>query len=116
VSVKPKTEEAPALIEILNDAKTKAWNQSISPKLESLRAWFSGPEWKDGVGNYLRFVTQQQTQNLVRGCKTRDEDQYLRGLIAGLQQVVEMPQAIERQIELIEQNKKQAESRGDAGY
>jgi hypothetical protein len=111
---KPKVEE-PQIIEIINDAKTKEWNQAISPRLESLRAWFSSNEWKDGVLAYLNSVLNQRREHLERKGNEFGDDQFIKGQIAMLKQIMTLPNVIEKQIELAEKNKGSG-SRGDAGY
>jgi hypothetical protein len=111
---KPKPSEAP-LVEVLNEIKTKAWNAAISPRLTALRAWYSGAEWKEGVSAYLNQQLLKRREHLEeRGNDPRD-DQYIKGQIAMLKEILAIPVFIEQQIEQAEKNKKAAPS-GDAGY
>jgi len=97
-----------------NELKTKAWNEAISPRLEALRAWFGGSEWKDGIRQYLNFIVEQKRDELEKP-GTVPNDQFLKGQISAFKEILNIPLFIEKQIELVEKNK-QAGPSGDAGY
>lgn len=116
MSAKPKENPAPSLEVIINEARTNAWNEFITPRLESMRGWMSGDEWQKGFVAYHNSVIAQLLDKLVTGCKSREDDQFVRGQIAVLKQVVGFKEMVLRQIDAIERNKKADESRGAAGY
>lgn len=101
--------------DVANDTKTAQWNEAISPRLTSLRAWFSGPEWKDGLRNYLNQVLMQRREHLEKMENDARGDQFIKGQIAAIKEVLAIPLFIEKQLEQAEKNKKAAPS-GDAGY
>lgn len=115
MSAKPKDNPAPPLEVIINEARTNAWNEHITPRLESMRGWMSGDEWK-AFAAYHNSLIAQFLDRLVTGCKSRDDDQVVRGQIATLKQIVTFKEMVLNQINAIERNKNQNSSRGDAGY
>lgn|SRR5262249_27693162 len=98
-----------------NQQMVQEWNESISPRLESIRAWFSSDEWKKGVQAYLSNVLLHLREELEKKDNTPALDQYTKGQIDMLKQLIRIPDVIEKQIELIAQNKASG-PRGDAGY
>ena len=116
MSAKPKDSPPPSLEVIINEARTNAWNEFVTPRLESLRGWMAGDEWQKGFVAYHNSVIAQLLDRLVTGCKSREEDQFVRGQIATLRQVVSFREMVTKQIDAIERNKKADESRGSAGY
>jgi|SRR6476660_2867387 len=115
MNAKPKENTVPSLEVIINDAKTDAYNQHISNRLESLRGWTAGDEWAKGFHAYHSAALAQLLRHLIHGCKTRDEDQFLRGKIAAMEEVIGFRDMILRQIEAVERNKDRG-PKGDAGY
>lgn len=109
---KPKTPETP---DTLNELKTEQWNKAISPRLVSLRAWFSSEEWTNGVRAYLSQVLVQRREHLEKLGNDPRDDQFIKGQIAAFKEVLAIPMFIEKQIEQAEKNKK-AVPAGDAGY
>ena len=97
-----------------NELKSNAWNEAISPRLESLRGWFGGDEWKKGIRQYLNFIIEQKRNELEKP-GTVPNDQFLKGQICAFKEVMAIPLFIEKQIEMSEKNKKAAPT-GDAGY
>jgi hypothetical protein len=116
MSAKPKETPAPSLEVIINEARTNAWNENVTPRLESLRGWMAGDEWTKGFVAYHNSVIAQLLDKLLTGCKTRDDDQFVRGQIAVLKQVVSFRDMVLKQIDAIERNKKSDDTRGQAGY
>ena len=102
-------------MDISNEQKTKEWNECISPRLESLRAWFSSDDWTKGINSYLGNVLQGRRQHLERQGNDALTDQFIKGQISMLREIMEMPSVIGKQIELVEKNKL-AGPKGDAGY
>jgi hypothetical protein len=102
-------------VEAANVAKAAEWNAAISPRLVALRAWFSGPEWKEGISVYLNKVLMHRREHLEKIDNDARDDQFIKGQIASLKEILAIPLFIEKQIAQAEQNKKTAPS-GDAGY
>jgi len=98
-----------------DDQMVKEWNGTISPRLESIRAWFTADEWKKGVQAYLSNVLMHLRENLEKKDNSPALDQYTKGQIDMLKQLIRIPDVIEKQIELIAKNKESV-PRGDAGY
>lgn len=99
----------------INEEKTKQWNESISPRLESLRAWFSSDDWQKGLKVYLGNILQKRREHLEASENSALVDQFIKGQIAAFREFMAIPKFIEQQIEMIEKNKT-AGPRGDAGY
>jgi hypothetical protein len=97
------------------EIKSKAWNEAITPRLETLRAWFGSSEWKDGVRAYLNEVLSQRREHLENKGNEHGSDQFIKGQIAMLKEIIAIPTVIDRHIELAEKNKDGA-PKGDAGY
>lgn len=116
MSAKPKEIVSTPTLEIINQARTDAWNETITPRLESLRGWTAGDEWAKGFLPYHQAALSRLLDQLVTGCKDRDEDMFVRGKIAAMKEIVGFRDMILRQIKAIEENKKKDESRGQAGY
>lgn len=116
MSAKPKENPTPSIEVIINEARTNAYNEHISTRLESLRGWTAGDEWAKGFVPYHNSVIAQLLDKLLTGCKTRDEDQFVRGQIAVLKQIVGFRDMVLRHIDAIERNKNKDDERGAAGY
>ena len=106
----------------LEEIKAKAWNESISPRLEALRAWFESTEWTQGIAPYLRgrfdaFLDKKLAGNSTL---THEQEKFIDGQMAMLRELLTFPQVIRQNIELADQQKKQNEARahsvGSAGY
>ena len=104
------------IIDQQNEAKVTAWNKFITPRLDYFRSLMSGEDWKKGVGGWLETLREDRTQHLKRKSNTREDDCFIKGQIAMLDEILELPSAIERHIAATENAKKQAKSRGSAGY
>ncbi len=91
-----------------NEIKTAQWNAAITPRLVALRAWYSGSEWKDGIRSYLNGVLQDRREHLEQVSNEHGADQFIKGQIVMLKQIMSIPEVIDRQIELTEKNKKNA--------
>ncbi len=110
-----KTTDKP-LPTIINDIKIQAWNEAITPRAPALLSLCSSDEFQNGILPWLRSVEKQMTQKLKFGCKTREDDQFVRGQLAILEEIINLPAALKAQIENAAVKQKQAESRGTAGY
>ena len=102
--------------ELINEIKAKAWNEAITPRAPGLLSYLSADEWQKGILAWLLLVEKQMTQKLKFGCKTREEDQFVRGQLAVLEEIINLPNAIQATIDQAEASKKHAASRGRAGY
>lgn len=98
---------------ILNDIKSKAWNESIAPRTVAVRDYFKAEQWTLGVGAWLKSVESALIDKLMFGCKTRDEDQFVRGQIAMLREICDLPAKIDS---LENQKKSKSVPTGTAGY
>lgn len=113
---KKLTEEVKPFIAIdTNEAKTKDWNESISPRLESLRSWFNDDNWKQGAGAYLKSQLARRQQHLEAIENDPRSDQFIKGQISMLRQILALPDVIDRQIELLSKATTH-HPKGDAGY
>jgi hypothetical protein len=110
----PKTKPEGA-IDPVNESRTEQWNKAISPRLVSLRNWFADENWKTGVGAYLNSVLAERREHHEKENNDRDADQFIKGQIAMLKQIIDLPVVIERQIAQSEKNKNSGPT-GDAGY
>jgi hypothetical protein len=100
----------------INEIKAKSWNECISPRLESIVRWFKHEEWTLGTGAFLAHQKNQLQKLLNVGCDTQRKEDQLRGRIQMLEELLEMPSVIARQIELSENEKKRPTPSGTAGY
>lgn len=103
-------------LKAVNDAKANAWNQTIMPRAEAISAYLKADQWTKGVGAWLKAVNLRLVEVLKRGCKSRDDDQFIRGQLAMLDEIMDLPAMIEKILTEKENQKKQADSRGAAGY
>lgn len=102
--------------ECLAGVGTKEWNESLSKRLESLRAYLDADEWKKGVSVYLKAVQAGSMAKLLNEQMSQDGYQYMRGFIAALRLVICLPQSIEGQIQNEQNSKEKGISAGNAGY
>lgn len=100
---KPTNSPSAATIASVNEAKTNAWNKHISAKLEAVQVWL---KQDPGVWAYLTAQMQTQVDQLIRGCSSRDDDQYVRGRIAMLREIIHLPEGIAAQLEAADHNRK----------
>lgn len=105
----------PEIVETLLKTGTKEWNESISSRLESLRSFMMTDEWQKGVSPYLRAAQGHAIIKLLGESLPQDANNYLRGLIAGLQLVVSLPATIEAEIQR-QSKKPDSGPKGNAGY
>lgn len=103
-------------IKQINELKAKSWNDAIMPRLEAVRSYLTADQWNKGVGAWLKDVDRQLTEKLKFGCKSREDDQFVRGQLAMLKEILDVPVVIDKIIAEQENQKKQANSRGPAGY
>ena len=92
------------LLETLEKRSTKAWQESISSRLESMRSYLSADEWEKGVGPFLRSVQGHSILRILNEKCDQDQVHFLRGFAAGLQLAISLPASVEAQISQ-EQNK-----------
>ena len=104
------------IIDAQNAAKTTAWNKFIAPRLEYFRTLMTGDEWKTGIGGWLESLRDDRTLHLKRKSNTHEDDLFIKGQIAMLQEILDLPSNIELHIGANEKAKEQANSRGPAGY
>lgn len=107
---------AKTVLEIVNEAKAKSWNEAIAPRAPALLSYLAADEWVKGISAWLRFFDGEMTTRLKFGCKTRDDDQFVRGQLAVLHDILTLPQQIENYLDAIKEREKQSASRGPAGY
>jgi hypothetical protein len=100
----------------LNKSKTEAWNRHLSSQLEAMRSWLNSPQWEKGFRAYLSSLLALQLTQLVAGTGNRDNDQFLRGQIANLREIMDFKETIEKQALSIERQQASNAGRGDAGY
>jgi hypothetical protein len=96
-----------------DDIRTKKWNDSISPRITALRAWFKAPEWTEGLRPYLLFLLESDRDQLERP-GTSEHDQFIKGKVSAFKEIINLPLFIEKQIEM--QEKPAPKPSGDAGY
>jgi hypothetical protein len=101
--------------EYANESKTKQWNECISNRLEELRGWFTADSWTKGVRPYLNAILSDRREHMEKQDNEPKSDQFIKGQIAMLKQIMAIPMVIDNQIAQIEANKKVKPS-GDAGY
>jgi hypothetical protein len=107
--------------DLANQARAKAWNEFIVPRLQSINGWFLSEDFIHGVAPYLRAAKAELVNLWVRGDSplTADQQRYLAGCIASWQEFLAMPEAIFNSIAAADRNKSEAEKRkefGKAGY
>ena len=107
---------AEEIAECLAGVNTKEWNESISKRLEPLRAFLDADEWKKGISIYLRATQGTAMARLLNESMTHEGYQYLRGFIAALRLVICLPQSIEGQIQQEQNSKEKGIPTGSAGY
>ena len=107
---------AKTVLEIVNEAKAKSWNEAIAPRAPALLSYLAADEWVKGVSSWMKFFEAELVTKLKFGCKTRDDDQFVRGQLAILHDILTLPQQIENYLNALEEKKKQSASRGPAGY
>lgn len=106
----------------IDEAGAKSWNECIKPRLESIRGWYTDGAWTAGVAPYLRNRLNMYIDQLVQGNSTRthEQDRFMAGQIAMMKEILAMPEAVGRAIEVIDKNKEQQEklkkSIGKSGY
>jgi hypothetical protein len=108
---KPKTVE-----ELTNEIKAEAWNKCIVPRLEAIRAWYKHPEWTEGIAPFLANQKELNFRLLVKGNTTPTDDKFVMGRISMLMDILDMPGAIDRNIQMRDQVKSQPRPQGEAGY
>lgn len=108
--------EPKADLKVVNDIKIAAWNKSIAPRAPSLLSYLSAGEFVEGILPWWRSIEHDLLQKLVVGCKDRDTDQFVRGQIAMIQELIDLPNRIDATIRAKEDSEKKAASRGTAGY
>ena len=100
-----------------NSERGNAWNVYISPRLVALRSHFADAAWKEALYPYMKLIYDQQVDGLIhaRGGKPGDDD-YLRGRISMLSELMALPEAVEKMLAAKDAAKKKEVSRGQAGY
>lgn len=103
-------EKETRLVDALNEIKAAAWNQSMAPRLPAISSYLKADEWVKGIGAWLAETKEQMLQKLITGCKSRDEDQFVRGQLAMLVEILELPQEVDHMenIKLQNQERKKA--------
>jgi hypothetical protein len=90
-----KTEQ---VIDVVNKLKAQAWNESITPRAESLLSYLRADIYQKGVLAYLKSMEAMAERKLLTGCKTRDDDQYMRGYLVALKEFIGLAEGIEAQV------------------
>ena len=98
-----------------NESRVQYWNECISPRLEVMRSWFLSEAWKKGLHPYMNLMLGQRRDHLERQANDTASDQFIKGQIAMLKQIMGIPDVINNQIEQIKANQEKGPS-GDAGY
>jgi hypothetical protein len=92
-------EKEQTIAEVVNDIKATAWNKAIAPRAESVLSYLRNEQWQKGVGAYLKSCEQQLEKRLLNGCKSRDDDQLVRGQLIMLKEILALPEMIESVVE-----------------
>lgn len=94
-----------------NEIAVKKYNESIAPRAKSIVAWFKNPEWTEGVRPYYSYLLETYRDELEKPGTTNE---FTKGQISVLKEILNFPSFIERQVEMSE--KPQPHPQGDAGY
>ena len=97
-----------------NELKATGWNKYISPRVESLRGWFSSSDWTTGISPFLQEQLAILQKQLNAGQPSQRQEDIIRGRLLAIQEFLDLPATIENQIAL--GNKKKVKPQGDAGY
>jgi hypothetical protein len=108
-----KKEAEITVIDTINELKAKAWNESMAPRIPSLISYFAGDEWQKGIGPWLMHSHDALMSKLITGCKTRDDDQFVRGQLAMLKDMIDLPAKCKH---IDDMRKEVPPQRGTAGY
>lgn len=105
------------MTETMNDNEVRAaeWNKCISSRLEAMRSWYAHDEYRKGLFPYLMTMLSQRREHLEKKGNNAGDDQFIKGQIAMLKELMDIPATIDRQIALTEEAKKSHPS-GEAGY
>jgi hypothetical protein len=112
----PKKEPEPELAEVIEDIRAQAWNVSIAPRVPALISLLSTDEWKNGIQAWMLSMEKELDRKLRFGCKTRDDDQFVRGKLSILVELIDLPRILDQHQKMKEERKKMEASRGKAGY
>ena|ERR1700678_2174663 len=106
---------AEEIVDILANTGTKAWNEAIASRLESMKSYLSQDEWQKGVGVHLKAMQGEAIKKLLGSGLPAEGYNYLRGFIAGLRFAASLPESVDAAI-AGEELKQKSGPKGDAGY
>jgi hypothetical protein len=76
--------------EIVNDVKSNSWNRHMVPRLKSVDSYLHSETWEKGPQAYLEENYKLLNDKLITGCKSRDDDQFVRGQLVMLRDLINL--------------------------
>ena len=83
----------------LESIRVQSWNTCIAPRAEALLSYLRHEVYQKGIVEYLRTMESLGEKQLLTGCKTRDDDQFMRGYLTSIKEVLSWPEQIEQTVE-----------------
>lgn len=84
---------------VVEDIRVKSWNQCIAPRADPLLSYLRAEIYQKGIAAYLKSCEALAEQRLLTGCKTEREDNFQRGYIVALKDILSMADQIENYVE-----------------
>jgi hypothetical protein len=107
---------ADKLENVLQEIKAKAWESSIAPRAEGLLSLLRGDFYQNGVVAWMKSQEQELVKQLRIGSKTRDDDQFIRGQLSTLGQIIDLADNIQNYLTAKAENDKRRASIGRTSY
>ena len=83
----------------LESIRVQSWNTCIAPRAEALLSYLRHEVYQKGIVEYLRTMEVLGEKQLLTGCKTRDDDQFIRGYLVCLKEMIAFSDLIEQTVE-----------------
>lgn len=85
--------------DVVNELKSQAWNEAIAPRAEALLSYLRADLYQKGFLNYYKSVEKLGERKLLTGCKTEREDNFMRGYLVAIKELLAFPEQIESFVE-----------------
>lgn len=86
------------ITDVVNELKAKSWNECVAPRAESLLTYLRAEIYQKGFLAYLKSVETLGEKKLLTGCKSRDDDQYMRGYLVAMKEVLGFADLLEEMV------------------
>lgn len=84
---------------VVEDIRIHSWNTLIAPRAEALLSYLRAEVYQKGVVGYLKSMETLGEKKLLTGCKTEREDNFMRGYLVALKEILAMADQIENYVE-----------------